>query len=1360
MRITSNEQPQSGGGGFGGGFQDFGGSSPDFTVDDMLAAAKAEGGALGDAAERLSNPKTSFFSTVREETVGALGKFIDILMTPSYAIGGLLDPTRTMAEGIQDKVTPGDYMLERPSEIDSFGTKAAYQVKKFAVDTMLDPLTYVTFGASRGIVGLSKGKELIASKNLAKELGKKEGTRVYLSKRGEDLATRYYQSQMNGARQQFLRNERVKMVNEGVPEEEIVKTLKELDDTASDFLIKTSLNQKIDMQEAQKAVSNLLESKPHLAATLIDKGGIKFFGRSILSGQRIRAVKQLLPGMTALDRATEPVRGYIGNMFSTQYVNGSRMSDELHDTNERWRLLQESKKGELIREGERLRKELNLSGNEWEFITAAVEKGIRPRDPKAADAYRLLHGEEPVNGTIRNEVWQGMIGVQKMLKRTRKELWNEGVPTRDMSGYMPHMLVTEDVMPTAFQTSGMRSTLDAQKFARLSTLVDENGKRIPVQFEAKPDGKGVVKGTIIKDGREETREFLAVNSQREINKIEATAKKEGRRLYQAMNDLKARVTGAKAEITIKIGKSATDAIEESISDLKGLSNEERKTIAEMVTNLVGANDINRLVSETVTGRYKDGVKIKGAQGTSQISAPDIEKIIKTAIKKEQSAEEVAAALKARLRPLPSKEGPRQAGKKGTKTAPTSKEAVDPDKDIFKLAEEIRKQTKASREDIVKKGLNEDAVRQFITRSVDAFADNPAGIQRALDRIFEGSQAINEIGEEIVDLSRAVKMDREELASQSGKFIDTVSGKAYERVRAQIEEAKQFNADFEENALAISLLQARDNIKVATTKGFLREVGEKFGVRESQAHADFVTIDKLDMKYEGTDISNWLVAKNGERLMFPKEVADSIQRFTSGVAQDEGVNQFLRAYDGLQNWFKAAVTSIFPAFHGRNALSNVFMMYNKIGAEVLDPVNHTVTANMLEMERKTKSLQRKLVKGTVDMAEYSRMMTKEMFTDAAGYRWSWGELRSQMLDNVVSFHPKNVGQVDQLSFGRSQVNDLARKVSDDSTGQKFNTAMENTIGKDNFLFRGGYKIGQSIEDYSRTLTFIANLRKTSDPMQSARVTKMALFDYSNLTKFEKEVMRRIIPFYTFSRKNIELQVNTLLTNPGRIAQEIRGVQALGDAFSGEELSPEEIDALPDWAKKGYNIVTSREGSNITLMRTLGTPLEEVFQRMDASANIGVVSPLIKFPLELGLGYSTFHGRPISEVTRADAYQFAPEYIKEFIGYAEVKYTDGEGNPAVYHTSFNPERMFMLNNLQPFGRAMSEINRLENTDNASARMGALIFGFGAQDFDIEKEAARRNKENKEALQKVLDQGNVGYTFELYVPPTTNTETFEGF
>ena len=63
--------------------------------------------------------------------------------------------------------------------------------------------------------------------------------------------------------------------------------------------------------------------------------------------------------------------------------------------------------------------------------------------------------------------------------------------------------------------------------------------------------------------------------------------------------------------------------------------------------------------------------------------------------------------------------------------------------------------------------------------------------------------------------------------------------------------------------------------------------------------------------------------------------------------------------------------------------------------------------------------------------------------------------------------------------------------------------------------------------------------------AADVVDKLLFDYSDVTKFETQVMKRIFPFYTWLRKNIPLQLELLAEKPQRYARLNRIIKAFNE-----------------------------------------------------------------------------------------------------------------------------------------------------------------------------------------------------------------------
>jgi len=81
---------------------------------------------------------------------------------------------------------------------------------------------------------------------------------------------------------------------------------------------------------------------------------------------------------------------------------------------------------------------------------------------------------------------------------------------------------------------------------------------------------------------------------------------------------------------------------------------------------------------------------------------------------------------------------------------------------------------------------------------------------------------------------------------------------------------------------------------------------------------------------------------------------------------------------------------------------------------------------------------------------------------------------------------------------------------------------------------GMEVGTVIENNARLAHFMDKLGRGLSPDDAAQSVKKYLFDYSDLTAFEKQVMKRVMPFYTWTRKNVPLQLEMLWKKPQKFA----------------------------------------------------------------------------------------------------------------------------------------------------------------------------------------------------------------------------------
>ncbi len=1614
------------------------------TVDQLLAVARAQGGSVAEVAEELSNPRRSMLATMGNGFKNAFTGFVDIITAPNQIVAGMISPDYTVKEALEKNIAVSDVVFKNKTpENAGFGEKALDFTARFAVDVLADPLTYVTFGASRGIVGLSSLPKTFAGEKTAQLLGLKQaGNKIFLNETGEQLAQDYLKFVQSGNRSGFFTSKRLDLLDDlkktgddGLTE--AYRAIREFDEEISESLSKQILTNRLSKTDAINAVGKLIEKHPALIETLLDKGGIKFFGKSILSSQRIRGTIAAVPGMTTLDRLTQPMRNATGALFSSNYKldksvqgGGGRLSDEAIRVTQKYRDLADSMGNTLLNDATRVFKTLGINKNESEFITAAIESGLSPRDPRLGDIWTKLNGIDGGVSDIRPEVWQAMNFTSNRLKKNLNLLREAGMQVSDLPNYFPHILVKEQVNKIGFNPTG-KTVANSSKYAKISTLVDDAGERYPIAFDAKPDMDGNVVGRIIKDGKEEKRTFKVINTDKEIAKIEKIAKARERDIVKELNKLQTERKALGAGVKTDLSREVTKQIIKSMEDVKGLDNNDAKAIASVVESYIKNSNLEQIISSRLKRAFKGGVKLKSGTNISEEKLADIlsELDMQKMMAPSQAKHTLSMVNKALAKDIKLKHVSAEKIRVG--------EILD--KDSRELIEKLKAEIADINKSVIEKGIDKKGLQSVLDQVVARTAKNPGALRSVLDKLIKDKQLADDLFEELSDVQRGFEIEEAKLIEQGGKFIDKVSGKAYERARATVKEAQDLGTEFSDNALVGMLLGSMEAIKVSTTRNFMREIAEKMGKRASEAPEGYRAVEKTGLRFEGDDIARQIKNQKGEELYFHPLVAKHIEEFAGSLAADEATETIMRNYDKLQNLFKASVTSIFPAFHGRNAISNVLLNYLDIGLHALDPVQNLRTARMLHMNSKMGRLQEKMLKeasaeatqkgivkeggkltpeqsllqsakgktldefveslgtpvyhgsrgtikstddfsyemigtggknqgygfyftdnkqqaqgymrdralvngewevkdyvsdqaslleaypvfkkpliikrndprnvgdiftreqfkkialagdkvgdknkgghwsikydkatelgrkypqktqkelnemsanasldelldsaydsiknqpssgswngayvfqdklkpfwsdkekflksfvnetgydGVIDssarsynlsdnqsiqvaftkdaiktrsqlkdiwkkantaskeegkaMKEYTKLLQEKVFTDSDGYEWSFGELRSVMHENVVAFHPRNLGQIDQVQFGRDNVIEIGEKLFPESKKDvmmnKFRSV--NPFSTKNVAVKTGLKVGGLVEDYGRIMNFMSNLQNTGNVIQSAERTKMFLFDYQNLSNFERKYLRRLIPFYTFSRKNMQLQIETLFTKPGRIAQQIRAVQTIGDTFGAESLTDEEREKLPEWMRGGINTVMSREGSHISVLSSIGTPIEQPFQQLQPNQALASVSPILRVGPELMMNYSMFHGKPISQVTNAAAFKSAPAWIKDFIGYTEVKGEDRNGEEFVYYTSLRPKRMHLLLNLPPTSRVISELKGLQKpgTDRSVKALDFLV-GFNPYELDIEVEEQRREDEARRELEEVLTQARVGYTINRFVIP----------
>lgn len=138
-------------------------------------------------------------------------------------------------------------------------------------------------------------------------------------------------------------------------------------------------------------------------------------------------------------------------------------------------------------------------------------------------------------------------------------------------------------------------------------------------------------------------------------------------------------------------------------------------------------------------------------------------------------------------------------------------------------------------------------------------------------------------------------------------------------------------------------------------------------------------------------------------------------------------------------------------------------------------------------------------------------------------------------------------------------------------------------------------------------------------------RQVLYDYLDLSANEQDVMKRIIPFYTFTKKNIGFQLNNMGKNVDRYSDLVKTYNSGWDVL---DLSEEEQDT---YKKESFWIpIPAIKDGKYTAIKaslpigSLGDYLNNPIQRTAAST-----APLIRAPFEIAMNKQAFSGMAISD-----------------------------------------------------------------------------------------------------------------------------------
>jgi len=331
---------------------------------------------------------------------------------------------------------------------------------------------------------------------------------------------------------------------------------------------------------------------------------------------------------------------------------------------------------------------------------------------------------------------------------------------------------------------------------------------------------------------------------------------------------------------------------------------------------------------------------------------------------------------------------------------------------------------------------------------------------------------------------------------------------------------------------------------------------------SRAHG----VTKERYAISGRDLRSYFApGQEGWRLYIPQQVVLSMNEIL-GADLTGRLGGLKGALDKIQNFWKIRLTVTAIAFHARNGISNIVQNWLHLDSPTLLSPSMNMKATGLALATSHYEKYGSMVaarrhfdapKGKTETTfDFARRKASGALFESTFGRWiddgiDLGDGVVRSLDESIDLMKQN----SVLSESFTQYVDIADVEANlleimtkngmggvIGVGKRGLSLVEDaaivilpmgiTGGIPVTVPKGlGASMGRTIENQARALNFMGSLKMGHNPVEAGKLVAKFLFDYGDLTSFQKQWMRTIFPFFTWNNKNFWLQLDQLMKNPG-------------------------------------------------------------------------------------------------------------------------------------------------------------------------------------------------------------------------------------
>ena len=427
----------------------------------------------------------------------------------------------------------------------------------------------------------------------------------------------------------------------------------------------------------------------------------------------------------------------------------------------------------------------------------------------------------------------------------------------------------------------------------------------------------------------------------------------------------------------------------------------------------------------------------------------------------------------------------------------------------------------------------------------------------------------------------------------------------------------------------------------------------------------------------------------EGILLPEELAQSVSKMYATLSDGNTLNRFLKLYDKAMFAWKGSVTVYFPAFHMRNMIGGTF---NNWLAGVDNPLRYVEARTILNG-----------AEGEI--------------LDKTGRKISYAEIRDELINRGVT---KQTGYFDVNETAQ----DLLERAGRGKTKEKLTT-----------------RTMEAVESQLRVPLFINELYKGNSFQGALEQVNKFHFDYGKeaMTPFENDIVKRFIPFYTWSRNNIPLQLEQIGKQPGKYNALFKTMNTLSGAGQTREQQSEERKYMPEWMNDMLQV--RLPGEDPKYMQ-IDLPVEDI-SNINFKNMFGLLAPWIKAPIELGFNKNVFMDSPIynpdlpREMQTAKASSlmgYIPEPVKGLLNIRESEVTNPFTGKTDKRYEMDARALYVVRSA--VGRIYSSADNVFGETSTTEKFAKNIMGTPIRSLDIEAQKYYAAKDYERKITEMLE------------------------